>query len=92
MTSSELSVLTRISQNLNGAGDSKPQSKSSIGKENKVGSHSETGPPEIPPGSGQGLIVKTDILKHFQHDSEYKGRAGSQPLCFLTGLIACALE
>lgn len=57
-----------------------------------MGPHSETGPPEIPPGSGQGLIVKTDILKHFQHYSEYEGRAGSQPLCFLTGLIVCALE
>lgn len=42
-----------------------------------MGSHSETGPPEIPHGSGQGLIVKTDILKHFQHDSEYEGRAGA---------------
>lgn len=36
-------------------------------------------------------MVKADILKPFQHDSEPEKGAGSQPLCFLLGLIVCTL-
>ena len=43
-------------------------------------------------GSGWRLMVKTDTLKRFQHASEQVGRAGSQPLGFLLGLIVSTLD
>ena len=38
------------------------------------------------------VMVKTDTVKHFQHDSEQVGRAGSQPICSLLGLIVSTLD